>query len=82
MDCPAGRAGDESFDGEEHRRWNERQREPEDDRVPASRAAGRKELAVLAEQVEERLCDRERAQDEQMQPREWQRLRLCPPAQM
>jgi hypothetical protein len=65
---PAQAPAEQRLQPEQDRGRDEEEHEPEHDRVPAGRAAGREELAVLAEQVEERLRDRERPEDEEVQP--------------
>jgi hypothetical protein len=72
---PANRSGD-PFDSEQQRRRDEHEHQREDDRVPPGRTACREELAVLAEQVEERLRDRERPEHEQVQAGQPQRQGL------
>jgi len=64
--------GHHGFDREQHSRGDEHEREREEDDVPARRAARAEELGVLAEQVEQRLGERERGEHEQVQPRDAQ----------
>ena len=64
---PAQAPAEQILQPEQDRRRHEQEHEREHDRVPAGRAAGGEELAVLAEQVEERLRDRERPEHEQVQ---------------
>lgn len=63
---PLVRPRHERLDGEQHRRRHENDREREEHDVPARRVTRREELGVAAEQVEERLCEGERAQRAEM----------------
>ena len=47
-------------------RWHEQQHDREEDDVPAGRSSRSEELTVLAEQVEQRLRNREGPEDEQV----------------
>jgi len=55
------------FEPGQERRRHEQQHEREQDDIPAGRAARGEELAVLPEQVEQRLGHREGPEDEQVQ---------------
>jgi hypothetical protein len=62
--------GSHRLDCEEGSGWREDEQTGEENEVETGRAAGGEELAVLAEQVEEGLGDRERPEHEEVQPRE------------
>ena len=57
---------DGDLDREQHERRHERDDEREQHDVERRRAAHREELRVLAEDVEERLCEREAGDGEQL----------------
>ena len=75
---PAQVPAEQTLEPEQDRGRHEQEHEREHDRVPAGRAAGGEELAVLAEQVEERLRDRERPEHEQVQAGQPPRQGLWP----
>jgi hypothetical protein len=63
----ARRRGDGRLGGDEHQRRHEHDHDREDDDVDRARAAHGEELRRLAEQVEQRLCERECRQHREVQ---------------
>ena len=73
---PVVRPRHERLEGQQDRRRHENDREREKNDVPARRVTRREELGVAAEQVEERLRERKRAQRAEMErPEEAQSAR-------
>ena len=78
VECAAGAAWHDRLQAEKQRGRDEREKQREQDYVRARRPARREELAVPAEQVEQRLGDSERPEDEKVEPRDPEPRRLEP----